>query len=529
MTGEAATASPATQSTTDPVGVQPVSRRLRVTALLVLLGLGAALVLTEPWFSYVDDEVTIIAKAAVPVSETLNHFRRGTGQHEHPPLYDVILHSWLVLGGDRPLLVRLPAILFYLMGIWMAARAAHCLAGPPAFAAVIAVMVLWPFGFHYGRLAGWYSFSFLIVASLSYAYFRLVEGPTARRWLSTVALATALVWTNYFGWALAGCLGLDLALRRTLPPKQRLLLVGGAAGVLALAFLPIAGALVARVGGGVGARVSPLSSAAYLAFAHMAMFTSESIAPWFLPLAVPAAAGVLVVSLLVILQPLRESRRVFLCFLGLLASMQLLGILYTKRLLLIAPWLIIPLAVALVTTRRRIWRWLLAVGLAAVFALGWAGALDRRHYGATRFVEPWRQIAVEAAQVVQRGGLVLVENPALLYELTYALRVREGLGRGQRSYLLGYHLRHPSVFLPDDWEHAGRPVRAEVMMAKGVAEPGVMEAMNRADENLRSRCQTLRADRLVPDTGIRLKRRLFPAAHQIPWRVEIYEFRCRVR
>src|SRR6185312_17204738 len=140
-------------------------------------------------------------------------FLYGTGQHEHPPLYDILLHFWLRGTSGAFEYLRVPSIFFYLAGIFLLGRIARRLGGPESAFAVIWIGVLWPFGFHYGPLVVWYSFSFFLVAALTLAYVRYLEDPNPGRWLALLLLGICLIWTNYFGWAILGCLGLDLFLR----------------------------------------------------------------------------------------------------------------------------------------------------------------------------------------------------------------------------------------------------------------------------------------------------------------------------
>ena len=95
-------------------------------------------------------------------------FLNGSGQHEHPPLYDLILHAWLRITGNRKGLLRLPSIGFYLLGIWILVETGRrtlwqsCGHGRPMGEYPLAIR------FHYGRLAAWYSLSFLVVAILTH-------------------------------------------------------------------------------------------------------------------------------------------------------------------------------------------------------------------------------------------------------------------------------------------------------------------------------------------------------------------------
>ncbi|HZP34546.1 MAG TPA: hypothetical protein VFB23_14405 [Candidatus Acidoferrales bacterium] len=67
---------------------------LRVLSFVVL---GLALFLTNRWFPAVDDECAIIDRAAQPLLQIVRLYVLGYGEHEHPPLYDLILHGWLRL------------------------------------------------------------------------------------------------------------------------------------------------------------------------------------------------------------------------------------------------------------------------------------------------------------------------------------------------------------------------------------------------------------------------------------------------
>src|SRR5579864_5875069 len=67
-----------------------------ISALSLFL-LGIFLLLTNRWFTEVDDECAIIDRAARPILQTIRLYLSGAGEHEHPPLYDLILHGWLQL------------------------------------------------------------------------------------------------------------------------------------------------------------------------------------------------------------------------------------------------------------------------------------------------------------------------------------------------------------------------------------------------------------------------------------------------
>jgi hypothetical protein len=169
-----------------------------------LAALGAIMMASNPRFTPVDDEIAIINIAARPAWATIKLFLSGGGRHEHPPLSDLLLHGWLWLTNGNFRLLRLPSVVFYLLGAWFLVQAAWWLAGDRARNYTLILLLLWPFGFHLGRLAGWYSFTFLLISLLTLVYLKYIEHPSPGRWMPVVLCALALVYTNYFGWTLMG-------------------------------------------------------------------------------------------------------------------------------------------------------------------------------------------------------------------------------------------------------------------------------------------------------------------------------------
>ena len=138
------------------------NRGWKVWALLAVLL--AAFCFSDRYFSILEDEVSIATVAHTAPGDTIGLFLSGQGQHEHPPLSDLLLHHWLPVGDRSPMLLRLPFVVCYLGGLLLTALAAGRLGGNAAFRAALGVGALWPFGFHFGRLCGWYAVTFLLVA-----------------------------------------------------------------------------------------------------------------------------------------------------------------------------------------------------------------------------------------------------------------------------------------------------------------------------------------------------------------------------
>ena len=259
---------------------------------LLLLGIG--LVTTNNSMTMMDDEATILSAAVNPVRTTLFSFFSGAGQHEHPPLYDLILHFWLRWTGGNFDYLRLPSILFFLAGLFLLGRAARQIIWTPAGNAVIWVGVLWPFGFYYGRLATWYSFSFFLVAGLTLSYLKYLEDQTTGR--LTVLYFSAPAWcgrTISAGPFLLASqrirffAGGPRNLRRL--PKQFWEPLRCYAFASFLFFQRFARSLPA---GCISIR-APRTILANMAFSVFSLSVSESVAPWYWWFSVPAGLAVL--------------------------------------------------------------------------------------------------------------------------------------------------------------------------------------------------------------------------------------------
>src|SRR5438132_7847560 len=154
---------------------------MRVRAALLLGVALAAFVASDHWFAILDDESEFVTLAHQPASATIDDYLHGEGQPEHPPLAGLLLHAWLPIGGYARWSLRLPSIVFFLAALAVFALVARRLAGESAFAALLCIGVLWPLGFHYGRIADWYSLCFFLVAALTLAYLRYIGQPGRQR------------------------------------------------------------------------------------------------------------------------------------------------------------------------------------------------------------------------------------------------------------------------------------------------------------------------------------------------------------
>jgi hypothetical protein len=158
--------------------------------LIPLALLGAGILYTNRWFSFIDDETLMLDGSAQPVRAIFDAFRSGIGMNEHPPLYDLLLHFWLRLTGGSFFWLRVPATIFLLGGLWILSCAARRIGGDRSATALLWLGALWPYGFHFGRLAGWYSFAFLLISTLTYAYLRYCSSPSPQQWAVITQIIT---------------------------------------------------------------------------------------------------------------------------------------------------------------------------------------------------------------------------------------------------------------------------------------------------------------------------------------------------
>ncbi len=500
--------------------VQDPSRRW---AVIVLLMLGLVMVVSDPYFTFIEDEVRIISAAANPIAQTANLFFHGTGQHEHPPLYDLLLHGWLQITGSRMRLLRLPSLGFYLLGIGVLMETARKLYGPQAARTVLWVCVLWPFGFHFGRLAAWYSLSFLLVAILTHRYLAFLAARTFKNWLLAVIPAILLLYTNYFGWAILACVLLDYMLQTRNELRRRWPHILITALLLMVAFLPLTAAFMAEIHTGVGNRNSVLGTALLEAFNLYALFASESVAPWYWTLGIPVAIAITGCAAGVLLYVPPVARRLFVYFLFLITGMSLLGIIGTKRLLLISAWAVLPVGLCLATVQARRWKAFLLAFLLVIAGVGWFGTLARRFYAAPRFIEPWDKVAVQMAKAARDGDVVIATHPSFFFYLTYELH---GLERGSPLNLAEiwpYRVEGPPVYEPLSWQGKGRPVSSDVFVVNDVS---ATKALEDAETFLTGHCTVEDVNRMLPDSGFSLKQRFLPGLQQVRYRIELQHYNC---
>ena len=527
----------------DPPQKRPARQMRQITPLLrdaaPLLMLASALFYTNRWLALTDEETSALSAAAQNVT-TLFAAARSAAGNARPPIYELLLHLWLRIAGGAFDWLRAPAIVCFVLGLWLLSRVARQLGGEESSSALVWLGTLWPFGFHAGRLAGPYAFAFFLIAAVTWQYFRYTRSRRGSDWIIFCVLSLVLLYTNDFGWAMLVLLGVDYWWRipeskdpqsdspesKRSEGKRKTETILATTAVLAIGFTPRWTVFVRELHSHLAWPHSVRFLFLNAVYNLYIFFVSQSVAPWFWRFSIPAAIGV-VVLLIVVFAGVRGEARHFLIFsLLLFALMALAGILQAKRLLLVGPWFLLPIAIALGRIEKFPWRITMAVALAMVAAIGWYGALNRRYYGEPRFFEPWSIVAQDAADAVRSGSAVISNDNSFFFYLTYALKPSQPNSSWRFRGALPREVQYPSVWDHKQWEEAGRPMPASVLWVRGSSPPDELIAMNDAGEWLSGRCGDRITRYLARDAAYTWKQRFVPNFSGPAWRIEIRQYFC---
>jgi hypothetical protein len=492
---------------------------------LLLLGIG--LVTTSSTATFLNEEATTLGAAVSPLNTLISQSMQGAGDSGYHPLFDAILHLWIGVTGGAFDYLRLLSILFFLAGLFLLGRASGRFAPAAGGVAVIWLGVLWPFSFHFSRLVLWSSFSFFLVAGLTLSYLEYLEDRAGERGTVLLAFCVALIWTTYWGWAILACLLADQLLRfRAKEPTataQSALMAIFLTGACFFPFFPASRSAVSRlmnVHAGAGA---VLANAGFNVFSF---FVSHSIGPWYWRFSAPAGLAILACIVLVAWHVPPQAAR-FLTYSGcLLALMSLAETLRATDLLLLSPWVLLPVGVAIETVKPRWATFALAASLLTIGGVGWYGIYAKRFYSEPQLVEPWQEIAREAAVSTANGATVISDQPAFLMYLTYDLRAPRQNGQWKFEGLLPEQISYPNVFSPQGWLAASQPAAGKIFLIRKGPEPGETVPIDAAAQKLDASCGSISSRLRVRDDGYAWKHRYLPQLHDPLWRIEVREYDC---
>jgi hypothetical protein len=493
-----------------------------LTALL-LLAYAAVLIATNSRLTILADESQQMSVANTPPGQMMATYWFGPGMQEHPPLADILVSTWVHIAGPSLASGRGFAVIIYLVALLVLAFAGRRIAGSAGYWAVLLISVAWPFGFYYGRLAGWYAPSFLFVSCLTLAYLYLLENPTAARFALFALFAITMEWSSYLGPVMLLLILLDLLLFERSAFRGRWKALALTVAVVVIAFFPLLPALhnsmvlsAAPENQGVVGLKPKIMEAAFSLFS---LFASISVAPWYLPLSLPIAAGVLVVVVLCFRNPI--ARRWMIWFLVIVAALTMNGQISLKRILFITPWFLLALAGTAAQKGRS--RPICAASLALAFGLGWYGIANGKHFSMTTFHEPWQQLAGQTAQQARQGATIVSEIFPYYFYLDHDLGIP--IGPGNISPVLpetvyaahGYRIVTP-------YADPNRTYSGQVIVVHGI---GSIEGAADADAlvaRLSATCHPLPAYLDVPDPAALYKQR--SGISTFPYRVEVHSFQC---
>lgn len=496
--------------------------------------LGSALAYTNGWLTLTNDEASALSAAAQNVTTILAAARSAVG-NARPPLYELLLHVWLRITGGAFDWLRAPAIVCFVLGLWLLSRVARQLGGEESGNALVWLGALWPLGFHAGRLAGPYSFGFLLISAVTWQYFRWIHSRRSSNWVTFCVLSLILLYTNDFAWAHFTLLGIDYWWRTSegntqeteRPTREgKIKAILATAAVLVTGFAPRWPVFVREIHSHLVLPPSARFLFLKAAYNFYVFFVSQSVAPWFWRFSIPAGIGV-VALLILVFSGIRGVARCFLIYSALLfVSMVLTGVPRTEQLLLLGPWFLLPVAIALGTIEKWQWRIPMAVALATLAAIGWFGILNRRYYADSRFFEPWNTVAQDASETLRNGSGVIGNDNSLFFYLTYALKPSQPNSFWRFMGSLPRQVQYPSVWDPQQWEEAGALKPASVLWIRGSSPPEELAEMNSVGEKLSRECGDRITRYLTRDPAYMWKQRFVPNFSGPAWRIEIRQYFC---
>jgi hypothetical protein len=387
---------------------------LLISAGLALLVYNAAT--TMVW----DDESNGFFLALEPLPELLALMAANV--HEDPPLFDLILHAWHKVAGYDPLALRLLSVCFWLLTLLGLRQAGDRLGGPGTGLLCVAVAVWMPYHWMFPAALRWFSlFACLAVWNFLALLSLLTPAPGGQRprnllpSLAGYILSGAALWyTNYAAPAvfLAHGVAALATPSRSLRSLIQLGLGWAGIGLLYLPWLPV---FIRQL----GHSAAPFSAKATAAsiYALWAGEVSTPLAWWIsVPLGIAAATACVLILL-------RWRHTALPALVGgvLVAVLVAKNVIWTKRLLILSPFLALAIGLAIRSvpaTRVLLWAQLRRVFLVAS-ALAICGGLvnvfRREGWMTYRWLVPVGEVVQQSLQAGSGHVLLTNSNVAAFY------------------------------------------------------------------------------------------------------------------
>jgi uncharacterized membrane protein len=284
------------QISKSPISKPPITNRQSPVAsiLLILLVAAGLLFASVPGRSLWIDELYTVREVVEPSIPVL--VEQVIQAERRPPLYFLTLHVWSGLLGSGETAQRAFSIACLLLSLPLVYLLGRRLGNEAVARWSLVLTAASPFLTLYGPMVRAYSLTLLFGCLSTLAFLRWRERPTATSWLGYVVVALALIYTDYVGLALVLAQGLA-SLLTPQPPSPSPVANGrggrgcrgmgmrwlAAFGLLALAYLPWVGVIVAQAGRPVLPADFAQSLSGYvlkLAYPFYSFSLGETIFPW---------------------------------------------------------------------------------------------------------------------------------------------------------------------------------------------------------------------------------------------------------
>ena len=270
---------------------------MALAALLLLLNLGRRALWWDEIINVLIDKQDVngimVSLSAAP------GLQDPTRVDVHPPLFHLIQHFWIGVAGSSDFAVRLPAVVFALVALWLLYRIGCAIGGQATGLLAVLVVALSPFWLLYARMARYYALTTMLGLASTLLYLELLKRPTRVKWIAYLLINVTMLYTDYL---VATLLLSQLAYLIWVRPSRRWLATWiGTMALLVLAYLPWLSAWRAQsaiMSSSTEADLSHSLVGALLKFAFpLLSFTmGETIFPWEFP----AIAGYLLFAGLLI-------------------------------------------------------------------------------------------------------------------------------------------------------------------------------------------------------------------------------------